>query len=332
MKPRTSKTVNGVMTTYYLDGSRIIGEETNGNHTVYIYDASGSPIGMQYHAANYDKNTWDVYWYEKNLQGDIIGVCNSEGDTLVSYNYSDAWGNHTVSYASVDGITGAHYNPFRYRGYYYDTDLGMYYLQSRYYDAKICRFISADSYTSTGQGILGNNMFAYCNNDPVNNVDITGEISIGIIIVIIVSVVLLSSCSMSSEAEARANEKYNASTININGNNPNGIIDVTISADSIKILDSWKISNRYEKRAILNTIINSEEYTSDYKDIKAMEIEWSGHNLSYKITRWDVMNNLVSKILGKEDANGSAKDVDINEEDPLYVLYEIVTLGGLLSW
>ena len=63
-----------------------------------------------------------------------------------------------------------------------------------------------------------------------------------------------------------------------------------------------------------------------------MEIEWSGHNLSYKITRWDVMNNLVSKILGKEDANGSAKDVDINEEDPLYVLYEIVTLGGLLSW
>ena len=329
---RTSKTVNGVTTTYYVNGGRIVAESNNLRTMVYIYDASGSPIGMMYRTTSYADNTFDVFWYEKNLQGDIIGVCNSEGDTLVSYNYSDAWGNHTVSYASVDGITGAHYNPFRYRGYYYDTDLGMYYLQSRYYDAKICRFISADSYTSTGQGILGNNMFAYCNNDPVNNVDITGEISIGIIIVIIVSVVLLSSCSMSSEAEARANEKYNASTININGNNPNGIIDVTISADSIKILDSWKISNRYEKRAILNTIINSEEYTSDYKDIKAMEIEWSGHNLSYKITRWDVMNNLVSKILGKEDANGSAKDVDINEEDPLYVLYEIVTLGGLLSW
>ena len=171
---RTSKTVNGVTTTYYVNGGQIIAEKTDTRTIVYIYDASGSPIGMMYRTPSYAANTFDVFWYEKNLQGDIIGVCNSEGDTLISYNYSDAWGNHTVSYASVDGITGAQYNPFRYRGYYYDTDLGMYYLQSRYYDAKICRFISADSYTSTGQGILGNNMFAYCGNNPVMGYDPTG--------------------------------------------------------------------------------------------------------------------------------------------------------------
>ena len=69
MKPRTSKTVNGVTTTYYLDGSKIVAEETDGNHIVYVYDAGGSPIGMQYHAAHYSTNKWDVYWFEKDLLG-----------------------------------------------------------------------------------------------------------------------------------------------------------------------------------------------------------------------------------------------------------------------
>ena len=139
-----------------------------------LYDASGAPIGMMYRTTSYAKDVWDTFWYEKNLQGDIIAIYNASGTKIATYTYTDAWGNFTVSYSNGGGSTGAQYNPFRYRGYYYDTDLGMYYLQSRYYDAKICRFISADGYTSTGQGILGNNMFAYCNNDPVNRVDING--------------------------------------------------------------------------------------------------------------------------------------------------------------
>ena len=65
-------------------------------------------------------------------------------------------------------------NPFTYRGYYYDYDLELYYLQTRYYDPVVGRFINADSYVSTGQGLIGNNMFAYCNNNPVMYVDPTG--------------------------------------------------------------------------------------------------------------------------------------------------------------
>ena len=68
---RTSKTVNGVTTNYYLNGSQIVAEETNGNITVYIYDASGAPIGFHYHAATYASGVWDAYWYEKNLQGEL---------------------------------------------------------------------------------------------------------------------------------------------------------------------------------------------------------------------------------------------------------------------
>ena len=131
---------------------------------------------MLYRTPSYAANTFDVFWYEKNLQGDIVAVYNSSGAKVATYNYTDAWGNHSISYSNGGASTGAQYNPFRYRGYYYDTDLGMYYLQSRYYDAKICRFISADIYVSTGQGIIGFNMYAYCRNKPVTRVDDEGTV------------------------------------------------------------------------------------------------------------------------------------------------------------
>lgn len=180
---RTSKTVNGVETVYYVNGGQIIAEKTGTRTIVYIYDASGAPIGMMYRTTSYAENAWDVFWYEKNLQGDIVAVYNSSGTKLVTYDYYDAWGNYTVSYSNSGATTGAQYNPFRYRGYYHDTDLGMYYLQSRYYDAKVCRFISADSYTSTGQGILSVNMYAYCGNNPVMGYDPTGHWDWGGVIV-----------------------------------------------------------------------------------------------------------------------------------------------------
>ena len=140
---------------------------------VYLYDSAGSPIGMQYRQTDYEITAWDTFWFEKNLQGDIVAVYNESGTKVATYTYSDAWGNHSVSYINGGASTGAQYNPFRYRGYYYDTDLGMYYLQSRYYDAKICRFINADS--ALYHSMFGYNMFAYCGNNPVNRFDSTGK-------------------------------------------------------------------------------------------------------------------------------------------------------------
>ena len=77
--------------------------------------------------------------------------------------------------AESTGLIG-NMNPFRYRGYYYDVETGFYYLQSRYYDPSTGRFISADGFAHTGQGVLGTNMFAYCENNPVNRVDSTGQL------------------------------------------------------------------------------------------------------------------------------------------------------------
>ena len=131
------------------------------------------------------------YLFAKNLQGDVAAIYRSDYTeakgyypTLVaSYEY-DPWGKVT----SVKGSSGAilsleaypnhiaHVNPIRYRGYYYDTETGFYYLQSRYYDPIISRFINADEYASTGQGFLGTNMFAYCNNNPIRFSDPFGNL------------------------------------------------------------------------------------------------------------------------------------------------------------
>ena len=161
---RTDKTVNGTTTTYQLDGSKIVSESRNGNIIQYYYDETNSVIGLRYNGND--------YFFRGNLQGDIIAILNTSGQIVVSYEY-DPWGNIlsvTGSMASTLGVA----NPFRYRGYYYDAESGLYYLQTRYYDPATGRFINADGYTSTGQGLLGNDMYAYCGYEPVNRTDPTG--------------------------------------------------------------------------------------------------------------------------------------------------------------
>ena len=91
-----------------------------------------------------------------------------------------AWGNYSVHDADGKKNTSAsfigHINPLRYRGYYYDAETGFYYLQSRYYDPAICRFINADTFATTdANGFLSANMFAYCENNPIMRTDEDGE-------------------------------------------------------------------------------------------------------------------------------------------------------------
>ena len=111
-----------------------------------------------------------LYYYVLNAQGDVVRIVNSSRSTVASYTY-DPWGKIISSSGTLADI-----NPLRYRGYYYDSETGFYYLQSRYYDPEIGRFINADSYASTdATGLLSTNMFAYCENDPVNKSDPSGE-------------------------------------------------------------------------------------------------------------------------------------------------------------
>lgn len=128
---------------------------------------------MLYRNSQDEAGEFEVFWYEKNVQGDIVAVYDGAGNKLINYVY-DAFGNFYEGYSQANANSHARLNPFRYRGYYYDTDLKMYYLQSRYYDPAIGRFINPDKFATTGQGVLSSNMFAYCANDPVNYVDDEG--------------------------------------------------------------------------------------------------------------------------------------------------------------
>ncbi len=114
-----------------------------------------------------------MYYYVYNLQGDVTHIIDANKNIVGTYQY-DAWGK-ILNLGSLTAIAQA--NPFRYRGYYYDNESGLYYLNSRYYNAEWGRFINADGYVSTGQGITGYNMFAYCENNPVMNADYTGALS-----------------------------------------------------------------------------------------------------------------------------------------------------------
>ena len=127
-------------------------------------------------------NIEDYYYYIRNGQNDIIGIANSDGSIAANYVY-DTWGK-LIKITDSSGATKTYdttfigrINPLRYRGYYYDSDLSLYYLQTRYYDPNTGRFINADNYISTGNNIIGTNMFSYCFNNPVNLLDPSGEVA-----------------------------------------------------------------------------------------------------------------------------------------------------------
>ena len=174
---RTTKTVNGVKYTYaYLNGQLLY--ETRGDAKFYYsYDSNGILYNVRYTLT--DGGTEYSYYYTHNSRGDIVGIYNGVGELKAHYEY-DAWGN-VISITDNNGnaITNPNHvgnlNPFRYRGYYQDTETGLYYLMSRYYDAVTHRFINADGYFQAGTSILDGNTFAYCANNPVSHSDTNGN-------------------------------------------------------------------------------------------------------------------------------------------------------------
>ena len=136
---------------------------------------------MRYRNDTYAEDVWDVYWYKKNLEGDILGVYNSTGTKLVSYTY-DPWGKVYIRYISGGASTSAAKNSLMYRGYYYDKEIGLYYLQSRYYDASVSRFINADDAEVTTHSNRQQNSFTYCANNGIVAYDTLGYFPVHLVV------------------------------------------------------------------------------------------------------------------------------------------------------
>ncbi|MBE6150540.1 MAG: DNRLRE domain-containing protein [Firmicutes bacterium] len=169
---RISKIINDSDIKYYLEEKRIIYEQRGNNLIHYLYDSTGI-LGLVYNN--------NEYYYIKNLQGDIIGLLNSNYEQIVSYEY-DSWGK-VLSIKDNEGniITDNNnigiINPFRYRGYYYDEETSLYYLNSRYYNPVWGRFVNADGILGANKDILSCNLYSYVSNNSVNFKDDIGDIS-----------------------------------------------------------------------------------------------------------------------------------------------------------
>jgi len=165
---RTSKAVNGVKTEYLTAGGSILAEKKNGKWQHYLYEGSGQLMAIRYKGADY-------YYIRDGLMC-ITGLVDANGAAVVNYKY-DSWGKLISITGSMADTLGKD-NPYRYKGYYYDDETGMYYLKSRYYQPEICRFISADVYIATELNMNGSNMYNYCKNNPVMLMDSDGDFAI----------------------------------------------------------------------------------------------------------------------------------------------------------
>jgi RHS repeat-associated protein len=167
---RTQKTYNGTTTNYYYNGSVLIGMQSGNTVQRFSYDAQGKVVAVDY--SENGGSSYTTYYYLRNAQGDIVKLIDGNRNTVVEYTY-DSWGKILATTGSLATTLGAN-QPFRYRGYVYDTETQCYYLQSRYYNPETCRFISSDVLLSTGQGVIGHNAYAYCGNNPIANSDPLG--------------------------------------------------------------------------------------------------------------------------------------------------------------
>lgn len=163
---RTWKTKNN-SSTQYTYASGLLVSQTDGTNTLnFTYDPDGIALGVNLNGTD--------YYYLYNAQGDVIALYDGTGTIVTEYKY-DSWGKLLSTTGSKASTIGA-LNPIRYRGYFYDTDLGFYLLETRYYDPETGRFINADGVVDH-RSVSNTNLYAYCSNNPINNRDTDGRIS-----------------------------------------------------------------------------------------------------------------------------------------------------------
>lgn len=191
---RIKKTAGGVTTTYHVMNGVCYGEtRSDGKNLQYVFDENGRVIGFRVQESGGSNR----YYFVFNAQGDVVQLLHASGNVVANYTY-DTWGRCTVTSGTGGTLSATdigNINPFRYRGYYYDTETGLYYLQSRYYDPVVGRFVNADSSLGGNQSVVGNNLFTYCSNNPVNYCDpdgrfvITGTVALLVIDIFFVSAI-----------------------------------------------------------------------------------------------------------------------------------------------
>lgn len=287
--------------TYYYDhAGRLISEtvsktyygaDSTSESIVFLYDESGI-VGMVHTVGD----TASTYYFHRNLLGDVVAIYDTSGNMVAKYLY-DAFGNCTISSETTNTAVAAA-NPIRYRGYYYDSDTGLYYCNARYYSPKWRRFISPDDTAYLDpESVNGLNLYCYCNNDPVNKTDPNGHSFVS----------LLNSVNFVFSAIKAPVETAIYATIKdiyqIASGNVYAAHTLLNNKDNVQIRNSYTIITPWVKYgyAFYLNYFNNETKNAIDGTTEGMVFEWVIHNLGY----------VAFTILGNERRAIQAKDVDL---------------------
>ncbi len=328
---RKLTSLGGVTFTY--DGS---GRRLTKNSESYTYDSSDRVVACGAFEFIYD-NTGLVacmycgarYYYQRDLLGNIIAILDSMGNVVVKYKY-DAWGNHKVLDAAGEEITSSSHignkNPFRYRGYFYDTETGLYYLQTRYYDPEIGRFLNMDSINyANPETINGLNLYAYCGNNPVMNIDPDGCFILSTICFFIVCMVVIDTTA--NDIRKIVNEEVTA-TVSDDG-------ESVIINNSYKIVTPWV---QFGYSFYLNHI-NPETKDVIKGSSIGVQYEWFLHNAAYYVgierahtQSVDVGASIFSDSHKGNDMVRAMKVTYFLFVNPIFWPWDLVVNGGFGEW
>ena len=303
---RTSKTVDGYTHQYILEDGLIraetIEDGPSTHYRFYYFDEAGRPVG-------FTEEYLGTYFYLKNLQGDVIGLVNTSGQLVAEYTY-DSWGKVTSVTANDWSVQyAANLNPYRYRGYFYDRETGLYYVGSRYYDPEVGRWINADGLLSTGQGTIGNNMFAYCLNNPVNRIDITGEF--GLLFWVVVTAITISvvvnhvdnginyaNIEKKIQPSYTQEEAKNAIVPIVQKYDAGSQVSFDDAKQSVKITNSNQVTSKYDRQMISSILSRTEGY--------------QGRSAYSYAAEWKLHNDASRAFFGIKGIYDRAKDVDLD--------------------
>ena len=270
---RIGKSVGTTKYTYKYEDNKlvkeIISDTTNEIYVIldFIYNQDNELIGVY--------NNHKTYYYDKNVIGEIIGIVDESGNYVVEYEYT-TYGTVDKTITSTNDVSL--YNPFVYKGYYYDEETELYWVSSRYYSPELCRWISPDSIEYLDpESINGLNLYAYCGNDPVNKYDPSGHSAI---LAILIAVGILVIDTIVETAILLNSDKYKAENVyHVNPSTSEGNVHIPNSAAFNNPIAQLIYSN-YLYENVKNKD-GSNFFTGDPYDIVG---EWQAHNLAAILT------------------------------------------------
>ncbi len=291
-----------------LSGYKLVITDEEGQASTHIvtfmYDENGEAFGF-----NYNGND---YYYARNAQNDVVFITDSDNIGVVLYQY-DAWGNITACADVSDGGMVSIVNPYTYRGYFYEIETNSYFLKSRYYNPELCRFISADGIVNANQDILGNNLYAYCSNNPIKFYDPTGH-SIALLMTAIIPACIIACVAIIGIIGIASAMDNTAISVGIGNAIDNVSSNASVAVDNIKN----KSQSKKNSKAKSNTDTSSIQRTKnqrpkaifpvnpyDFSPKGLVRLEFKGTS-NGRIIKWkDPFNNAIVFEWDEDIVNGS---------------------------